>query len=203
MSCADVGNSKVGGRDEARATYEIYIWTPERHGSLHRNNHRMEAVRTMESTGDDSHERFVQPSLERDMPTNQKTNHSMSTLGSDQVLQLPQLLADNRKNPPRGARARVSQRNLHTETSIQHDTGRASSNIHVYVLLPSYDIDDRVSTCTLCSHFSNTVYPVKKCLTHPECTQGKLFCAREYLPTLGKVVPYSIHVFALKKKPGR
>lgn len=99
MSCADVGNSKVGGRDEARATYEIYIWTPERHGSLHRNNHRMEAVRTMEPTGDDSHERFVQPSLERDMPTNQKTNHSMSTLGSDQVLQLPQLLADNRKKP--------------------------------------------------------------------------------------------------------
>lgn len=79
---------KVGGRDEARATYEIYIWTPERHGSLHRNNHRMEAVRTMEPTGDDSHERFVQPSLERDMPTNQKTNHSMSTLGSDQALQL-------------------------------------------------------------------------------------------------------------------
>lgn len=99
MSCADVGNSKVDGRDEARATYEIYIWTPERHGSLHRNNHRMEAVRTMEPTGDDSHERFVQPSLERDMPTNQKTNHSMSTLGSDQVLQLPQLLADNRRKP--------------------------------------------------------------------------------------------------------
>lgn len=100
MSCADVGNSKVGGRDEARATYEIYIWTPERHGSLHRNNHRMEAVRTMEPTGDDSHERFVQPSLERDMPTNQKTNHSMSTSGSDQVLQLPQLLANNRKKKP-------------------------------------------------------------------------------------------------------
>lgn len=34
-----------------------------------------------------------------------------------------------------------------TETSILHDTGRASSNVHVYVLLPSSDIDDRVSTC--------------------------------------------------------
>lgn len=38
--------------------------------------------------------------LERDMPTNQKTNHSMSTLGSDQVLQLPQLLADHPKKNP-------------------------------------------------------------------------------------------------------
>lgn len=37
----------------------------------------------------------------------------------------------------------------------------------------------------------------KKCLTHPECTQGKLF-ARESI-YLGKVVPYSIHVFPLKK----
>lgn len=147
MSCADVGNSKVGGRDEARATYEIYIWTPERHGSLHRNNHRMEAVRTMEPTGDDSHERFVQPSLERDMPTNQKTNHSMSTLGSDQALQLclnclPTIEKTHLDEP-----VRESHSDTCTETSIQHDTGRISSNIHVYVLLPSYDIDDRVSTC--------------------------------------------------------
>lgn len=147
MSCANVGNSKVGGRDEARATYEIYIWTPERHGSLHQNNHRMEAVRTMEPTGDDSHERFVQPSSERDMHTNQKTNHSMSTLGSDQALQLSQLLADNRKKPHLEEPVRESHSETCTETSIQHDTGRISSNIHAYVLLPSYDIDDRVSTC--------------------------------------------------------
>lgn len=133
MSCANVGNSKVGGRDEARATYEIYIWTPERHGSLHRNNHRMEAVRTMESTGDDSHERFVQPSLERDMHTNQKTNHSMSTLGSDQALQLPQVLADNRKKPTsRSQCASLTTKLAHRQASSMTPAGSLRTYMHMY-----------------------------------------------------------------------
>lgn len=52
----------------------VCIWTPERHGSLHRNKHTMEAVRTMEPTGDDDSDEMKCSELFGTRPTpGQKT----------------------------------------------------------------------------------------------------------------------------------
>lgn len=44
----------------------------------------------------------------------------------------------------------------------------------------------------------------KKCLTHPECTSGKLFLRERVSRYLGKVVPYFVYIYIFaEKKSGR